>query len=66
FRAKYLVISFNSEGFITNDEFISNLSKIGKVYTKEIKYPAYRASRNLNNRELYVTEYLYIIKKDIK
>ncbi|WP_086276734.1 DNA adenine methylase [Campylobacter vicugnae] len=66
FRAKYLVISFNSEGFITNDEFISNLSKIGKVYTKEIKYPAYRASRNLNNRELYVTEYLYIIKKDTK
>lgn len=66
FKAKYLVISFNSEGFITKDEFISNLNKIGKVYTKEIKYPAYRASRNLNNRELYVTEYLYIIKKEIK
>lgn len=63
FKAKYLVISFNSEGFILKDEFNSNLAKIGKVSLKEIQYPAYRASRNLQNRNLYVTEYLYIVKK---
>ena len=63
FPAKYLVISFNSEGFISEVEFLLNLSKIGKVIKHEIRYPTYRASRNLNNRALYVTEYIYIVKK---
>ncbi|MBR6952683.1 MAG: DNA adenine methylase, partial [Campylobacter sp.] len=63
FRAKYLIISFNSEGFISEDEFLKNLALIGKVEKIEIKYPAYRASRNLRNRNLHVTEYLYIVKK---
>lgn len=63
FKAKYLVISFNSEGFISPSEFLQNLSKIGKVNKKEIKYPTYRASRNLRNRKLYVKEFLYIVKK---
>lgn len=63
FRAKYLIISFNSEGFIGEDEFLKNLALIGKVGKIEIKYPAYRASRNLRNRNLHVTEYLYIVKK---
>ena len=63
FQAKYLIISFNSEGFISESEFLKNLAKIGKVEKIEIKYPAYRASRNLRNRNLHVTEYLYIVKK---
>ena len=63
FPAKYLVVSFNSEGFISETEFLLNLSKIGKVIKHEIRYPAYRASRNLNNRALYVIEYIYIVKK---
>lgn len=63
FKAKYLIISFNSEGFISENEFLANLDKIGKVEKKKIKYPTYRASRNLNSRDLYVTEYLYIVKK---
>ena len=63
FPSKYLIISFNSEGFISENEFLLNLSKIGKVIKHEIKYPTYRASRNLSNRSLYVTEYLYIVKK---
>ncbi|MBR7047753.1 MAG: DNA modification methylase, partial [Campylobacter sp.] len=58
-----LIISFNSEGFISEDEFLKNLALIGKVEKIEIKYPAYRASRNLRNRNLHVTEYLYIVKK---
>lgn len=64
FKAKYLVISFSSDGFISKEEFLSNLKKIGQVSLKEIeKYPTYRASRNLNSRDLYVSEYLYIVKK---
>ncbi|RAZ39418.1 DNA adenine methylase [Campylobacter hyointestinalis] len=63
FKAKYLIISFNSEGFISESEFLTNLNKIGNVKKVEIKYPTYRASRNLNSRDIHVTEYLYIVKK---
>lgn len=64
FRAKFLVISFNSEGFISRDEFLKNLTKIGRINLVEIRYPTYRASRNLRERDLYVTEFIYIVKKD--
>lgn len=63
FKAKYLIISFSSDGFISMDEFLKNLDKIGEVNKVEIKYPTYRASRNLNSRDIHVTEYLYIVKK---
>nr|WP_315010190.1 DNA adenine methylase [uncultured Campylobacter sp.] len=63
FPAKFLIISFNSEGFISKAEFLKNLAQIGSVRTIEIRYPTYRASRNLNARELYVTEFLYVVQK---
>lgn len=39
------------------------LKKIGDVTTLEKKYPTYRASRNLNSRNTYVYEYLFLVKK---
>ena len=63
-KAKYLLISYNSEGFITKEEMIKMLNKIGKVTVLEKKYNVYRASRNLNNRALYVKEILFIVKKE--
>lgn len=62
-KAKYIVISFNSEGFISKDEFIKNLEKFGSLDIMEEDYNAYRASRNLQNRNIYVKEYLYILRK---
>lgn len=63
-KTKYLIISYNSDGFIKKDEFIHELSKIGTLQrTVEIKYNTYRGSRNLKNRELHVNEYLFIVKK---
>ena len=64
-RAKYLVISFNSEGFISKEEMLYMLSEVGSVEVLEQKYNVYRASRNLHEREIYVYEYLFIVKKDI-
>jgi len=29
----------------------------------EIKYNTFRGSRNLNNREIYVKEYLFLLEK---
>lgn len=60
---KYLVISFNSEGFISKDEMIQMLSGIGTVKTLEIQYNTFKGSRNLNHREIHVTEFLFVVKK---
>lgn len=62
-NAKYLLISFNNEGFISEDEMISLLRKCGKVSVLEKQYNTFRASRNLSGREIHTKEYLYIVEK---
>ena len=62
-NAKYVLISFNSEGFITVEQMKKMLKKIGKLEILETKYNAFRGSRNLNNREIHVKEYLYLLEK---
>jgi adenine-specific DNA-methyltransferase len=62
-KAKYLLISFNSEGFITLAEMLSILQKVGKTQVLQAEYNAFRGSRNLPNRDLYVKEYLYLVEK---
>ena len=62
-RAKYLMISFNSEGYISKNEMINILEKVGTVTVLDISYNAFKGSRNLKNRDIYVSEYLFIVKK---
>jgi adenine-specific DNA-methyltransferase len=62
-KAKYVLISFNSEGFIKLEEMKSMLNSIGKLSVLETKYNAFRGSRNLNNRDIHVKEYLYLLEK---
>jgi adenine-specific DNA-methyltransferase len=62
-KAKYVLISFNSEGFITIDEMKEMLRKFGKFEVLETKYNTFRGSRNLQNREIHVKEYLYLLEK---
>ena len=62
-RAKFLIISFNSEGFISLDEMTALLSPIGKTEILETKYNAFRGSRNLSGRGIHVKEYLYLVEK---
>ncbi len=63
-NSRYLLISFNNEGFISKDEMLNMLKKIGKVKLLEKKYNTYRASRNLNARSLHTVEFLFIVRKD--
>ena len=63
-NAKVLLISFNSEGFITHDEMIGLLKEVGKTEILETKYNTFKGSRNLKNREIYVKEYLYLVEKE--
>jgi len=62
-KAKYVIISFNSEGFISAENMKDMLSKIGSLEVLETKYNTFRGSRNLNNREIHVKEYLYLLEK---
>lgn len=61
--SKYLLISYNSEGFISKEEMMNMLNNVGQVTIFEKQYNTYRASRNLQKRSLYVKEYLFIVKK---
>lgn len=60
---KYLLVSFNNEGFISEEEMVTLLTSVGKVTVLESKYNAYRASRNLNSRSIHTKEYLYVVEK---
>jgi adenine-specific DNA-methyltransferase len=62
-KAKYILISFNSEGFIGIMEMKNMLNKIGKVEILETPYNTFKGSRNLNGREIHVKEYLYLLEK---
>ena len=62
-RAKFLLISFNSEGFISKDEMIALLEDVGSVQVLESSYNTFRGSRNLENRSIHVKEYLFLVKK---
>jgi adenine-specific DNA-methyltransferase len=61
--AKFLLISFNSEGFIGRTEMEQILKKTGQVEVLEISYNVFRGSRNLKNRGIHVKEYLFIVEK---
>ena len=62
-RSKFLLISFNSEGFISPEEMLSILKKIGKADVFDMPYNTFRGSRNLRERQTHVREYLYLVEK---
>ena len=59
----FFLISFNNEGFIRPDEMRTMLRKIGHVDEFEIKYNTFRGSRNLRNRNIHVTEQLFLVER---
>jgi adenine-specific DNA-methyltransferase len=61
--AKFLLVSYNSEGFIGPERFRSRLGSFGELTVLETRYNAFRGSRNLRNRALLVTEFLFLLRK---
>jgi adenine-specific DNA-methyltransferase len=61
--SKFLLVSFNSESFITHDEMLLILRKTGKLEVFETSYNTFRGSRNLRERQAHVREYLYLVEK---
>lgn len=61
--AAYIIVSYNSEGFMSKEEITKILNKHGSVKTIAIQYNTFRGSRNLKNRDLHVDEYLFVLHK---
>ena len=62
-RAKFLLVSFNSEGFISHKEMVELLTEYGDVQVLETKYNTFRGSRNLRNRSIHVKEFLFLVER---
>lgn len=62
--SRYIIISYNSEGFMSKEDITNMLIKHGELKTIEIKYNTFRGSRNLKDRDIYVNEYLFVLKKE--
>lgn len=62
-KAKFVLISYNSEGFVAQDRFLSELVRLGEVSVMDTRYNTFRGCRNLSGRDIHVTENLYLIDK---
>jgi adenine-specific DNA-methyltransferase len=62
-KSKYVLISFNSEGFINVEQMKNMLNRNGRLQILETQYNTFRGSRNLGNRDIHVKEYLYLLEK---
>lgn len=62
-KAKFVLVSFNSEGFIPDEAMLALLERHGKLDVLEKKYNTFRGSRNLRSRSLHVRERLYVLDK---
>ena len=61
--ARYLLVSYNDEGFIAPAEMRAILGREGRVETVEVPYTAFRGSRSLRNRPIRVTEHLFLVER---
>ncbi|MFC6911582.1 hypothetical protein ACFQGS_22810 [Novosphingobium lubricantis] len=62
-NAKFVLISYNSEGFIPHERFLSELVALGEVSVMDTRYNTFRGCRNLSGRDIHVTEFLYLVDK---
>jgi adenine-specific DNA-methyltransferase len=61
--AKFILVSFNGEGFIHPNAIRALLEQIGPVDTIELPYPTFRGSRNLRQRNIHVSEHLFLVER---
>lgn len=62
-RAPFVLLSYNSEGFIPPDAMQKLLSEGWRVSQLQQEYSTFRGCRNLRNRALKVKEFLYLLER---
>ena len=60
---KFLLVSYNNEGFISPAMMQSALAPLGNLEIIACPYNTFRGSRNLGARSKHVTEFLYLVEK---
>jgi adenine-specific DNA-methyltransferase len=63
--ASYVVISYNNEGILSEEQLTEILERYGEVTKEQIVYPTYKGCKNLASRNKDVLEYLWILQKTI-
>lgn len=61
--SKYIILSYNNEGFASYNEIKEMMEKYGQLKINEVDYIAFRGSRNLKKRKKNTIEYLFVLKK---
>ena len=62
--ARYIILSYNCEGFVSIDNLLPFLEGLGQVKVFDRKYNTFRGCRNLSARDMHTTEYLFVLRKD--
>lgn len=63
-KSKYVLLSYNNEGIIKEDEWATIFDANYDVQKYEIVYDTFKGSRNLKNRSNKVIEIMYLISKN--
>lgn len=63
-KSRFLLVSFNSEGYVSTEEIKAALEVHGRVDEEILKYNTYRASRNLRDRAIHVSEHLFLLDRE--
>lgn len=61
--ARFLLVSFNDEGFIPPAEMRALLEREGRVEVVEVPYAAFRGSRSFEHRRIRITERLFLVER---
>ncbi|MHB1469495.1 MAG: DNA adenine methylase [Solirubrobacteraceae bacterium] len=61
--ARFVILSFNDDGFISPPEVRQVLNEVGTVTEQQQPYATFRGCRNLRNRSIRVIEHVYLIEK---
>jgi len=61
--ARFLLVSYNNEGFVRPGEMRELLEAEGRVEVIEVPYTAFRGSRSFRNRPIHVTEQLFLVER---
>ena len=61
--SRFVLISYNSEGFISYEDFYTFLNTLGTLRIFEKEYNTFRGCRNLHARDLHVSEFLFLLER---
>jgi adenine-specific DNA-methyltransferase len=64
-KYKTLILSYNNEGIMPQNEILSILSKCGKTELEEFDYPRFKSNNNGKSKhKKHIKEQLYILRKE--